>query len=1045
MEGAIGLYLDQLDEEIDFDFEDDHPFKHGGLAAGFLLQMPYQKGVIRLVLEGAPGQGKSTVTQFLCQVNRLKLLPARRSELESVAFVHSSASTRTPFRIDLRDFAAWVVGRHPYAKPGELTPPEEGQRSLESFLTMQIGWNSGGLNLSQHQLLEFFERSHSVVVLDGFDEVADISTRARVVEEICSAANRLEAHALSIQIIVTSRPAAFANSPGFPEEDWTHLELVDLKWPNILQYKDKWSEAQDLTDGERNALTTTLKEKIRQPHLRELARNPMQLAILLQLMHVQGAALPDKRTALYEEYMKIFLNREVEKKQIAGDHRELILSLHGLLAWVLQIQAETGQGSGSITKEALRTEVANYLIDEEFDPNLADTLLTGTVERVGALVSRVQGMFEFEVQPLREYFAARHLYKTAPNSPPGRERGGTRPDRFSALANSSYWTNVTRFYCGFYDKGELPSLVDGLMNLSEAHGYKLVTRPRRLALMLLSDYVFTQSPRSMRRLIEFIGKEPNFERLLASDFGQNQIGMSLPETAGGKLIFEVCKQKLQITNSEGLAKAFRQAMARNGDREKIREYWYPLAMKRKGEIDLLSEARDLELVDELTFEEVSDLSKDNLTLKVAWLLEANKLKDIIFDPVLCKHVETELFNINSEIEFDHFYRDTSSSPIVVLSELLSPEILSEYFMIWPDRIATGYGRRDFFRQNFIKGKTKQENSWANKSFLDFVEYVVELMEIHPEVWRSELEPWEKLVDRGFEESPNSRLFTLISMISTAVSGYWKKLEDAQKTDDVVVDIEGYLEEDRKQGRWDGDGFHPTTGMVRRLYFAKDMGSNVNWWRDKITNCEGEAQIACLAMLSCWGKEEVIKELSSMMCSILDSFDHDRWSWFYNLASMTISIGRPQMKGLEFDWEKNKENLTERLAVVLIRRLSDKSKRRAIARKYFHEYRGGDRWILQTAAEWELFSKPYSDIDWEFAKQFSKQARNHGVEYLYSHGHAQRRIEVPQNIAEEVLTECSSHNWQFVSLCERSLESYVSKQAESVSKISEEEGWFYTEE
>ena len=72
----------------------------------------------------------------------------------------------------------------------------------------------------------------------------------------------------------------------------------------------------------------------------------MQLAILLQLMHVQGAALPDKRTALYEEYMKIFLNREVEKKQIAGDHRELILSIHGLLAWVLQVQAETGQGSG---------------------------------------------------------------------------------------------------------------------------------------------------------------------------------------------------------------------------------------------------------------------------------------------------------------------------------------------------------------------------------------------------------------------------------------------------------------------------------------------------------------------------------------------------------------------------------------------------------------------------------------------------------------------------------------------------------------------------
>ena len=304
-DGAFVHYIEQLEEGVDYETEDDHPFIHRGLAAGFLVHMPYGKGVTRLVLEGAPGQGKSTVTQFLCQVNRLKLLPPRRTELGSVGSVHSEAPTRAPFRIDLRDFAAWVSGRHPYAKEGEVAPPHDGQRSLESFLAMQIAWHSGGLRLTQNHLVDFLARAHSVIVLDGFDEVADIETRARVVEEICATADRLDAHALSLQIIVTSRPAAFANSPGFPEEDWIHLELNDLKWSNIHQYKEKWSEAQDLTDGEKDALTANLEEKLQQPHLRELSRNPMQLAILLQLMHVQGAALPDKRTALYEEYMKI--------------------------------------------------------------------------------------------------------------------------------------------------------------------------------------------------------------------------------------------------------------------------------------------------------------------------------------------------------------------------------------------------------------------------------------------------------------------------------------------------------------------------------------------------------------------------------------------------------------------------------------------------------------------------------------------------------------------------------------------------------------------
>ncbi len=84
-------------------------------------------------------------------------------------------------------------------------------------------------------------------------------------------------------------------------------------------------------------VTSTLADKLDQPHLRDLARNPMQLAILLHLIHVQGAALPEKRTTLYEEYMKLFFNREAEKSVVVRDHRELLLAIHGVLAWQLQV------------------------------------------------------------------------------------------------------------------------------------------------------------------------------------------------------------------------------------------------------------------------------------------------------------------------------------------------------------------------------------------------------------------------------------------------------------------------------------------------------------------------------------------------------------------------------------------------------------------------------------------------------------------------------------------------------------------------------------
>ena len=1036
---ALNRYLEELDEDLEYVTEEDHPFHHHGLAAGFLLHMPFSKGVSRLVLEGAPGQGKSTVTQFLCQVNRMKLLPLRRDELSSVSGVHAEGPTRTPFRIDLRDYAAWVAGRHPYAKAGEVTAPEEGQRSLESFLTMQIGWHSGGLALTQHDLLDFFVRAHSVVVLDGFDEVADIPTRARVVEEICAAADRLDTHALSLQIIVTSRPAAFANSPGFPEEDWIHLELNDLKWANIKDYKEKWSEAQDLTDTENEALTTTLEDKLQQPHLRDLSRNPMQLAILLQLMHVQGAALPDKRTALYDEYMKIFLNREVEKKQIAGDHRELILAIHGLLAWVLQVQAETGKGSGAISMDALATEVSAYLTKEEHDPTLVESLLKGTTERVGALVSRVQGTWEFEVQPLREYFAARHLHKTAPYSPPGSAKRGTRPDRFAALASSSYWTNVTRFFCGFYDVGELPSLVDGLIAVSEREGYQLISQPRRLALMLLGDYVFTQSPRSVRRLIQYITKEPDFERLLAANFDEEQRGLVLPEMAGGKVLFEVCSEKLPPEQNAALRKALRQVIARNGDAETVRKLWLSSDQLGHGSIRTLGEAREFSLVDELSPEEIEEVTDGNAEMRVRWLAEANMYDAIIANPDLYQRAQAEFFDFEMFFPFYRPYRDAHSNPLVILSGLLNPHVLSECFTMQPEHTAS-FGRRDFFRRGLSKQGQDGDGTNTLDQFGRFARYVVELMEVRPEVWRSDLTPWEQLVDRGFQEAPEGRLFTMIAMLSTAVSSIWQALEDDPETKNGV-DLASCMASDSSQGVWDAREFSAVPGLVRRLYFAKGQGNHVDWWRGKLSAISPGDNTALLATLVCWGSDSVIGELSCQVCGALDSLNQEEWSMFWNLTTLTMSVAGPQIVKMGSDWFLEIDGLTERLAAALTKRLSDESNQRLVARKCFGNYRGGDRRILQVAAEWELLSEPYDAINWEFAKRLSSQARANCIEYLFSHSHAKYRVNVPPEVAEQALIDCEKHNWQFLSLCERSLGSIVAQRERKVATVSDEEEWF----
>ncbi len=426
----------------------------------------------RIVLEGAPGQGKSTITQYICQVHRARLMD-KTLDVERLPERHQVSNLRLPFRIDLRDFATWTGGKNPFSGDPNAALPQDYQPSLESFIAHQVTQFSGGHKFTVSDLSAIAKRSNVLIVLDGLDEVADISNRERVVKEISKGSSRLETASNSLQVVVTSRPAAFANSPGFSEHDWPHWALQSMNHPQIQEYAEKWMRARQLSLKDKSEFRTVLQEKLNQPHMRDLARNPMQLAILLNLIQTRGLSLPDKRTNLYDSYMELFFSREAEKSAIVREHRDLLVEVHRYLAWILQTEAEEKKSRGSVTEDRLKLLIREYLENEGHPTQLVGDLFTGMVERVVALVSRVQGTFEFEVQPLREYFVARHLYETAPYSPPGSEQRGTKPERFDALARNFYWLNATRFYSGCFSRGELTSLAEGIEELASSEEFRI--------------------------------------------------------------------------------------------------------------------------------------------------------------------------------------------------------------------------------------------------------------------------------------------------------------------------------------------------------------------------------------------------------------------------------------------------------------------------------------------------------------------------------------------------------------------------------------------
>ena len=59
-------------------------------AASLLLDGDFQQAEPLVILEGAPGQGKSTIVQYICQVHRMRILDRQHVGTVDTTHLHSS-------------------------------------------------------------------------------------------------------------------------------------------------------------------------------------------------------------------------------------------------------------------------------------------------------------------------------------------------------------------------------------------------------------------------------------------------------------------------------------------------------------------------------------------------------------------------------------------------------------------------------------------------------------------------------------------------------------------------------------------------------------------------------------------------------------------------------------------------------------------------------------------------------------------------------------------------------------------------------------------
>ncbi|MCA9591187.1 MAG: hypothetical protein KC657_38090 [Myxococcales bacterium] len=1003
------------EDEVFFYHDDRQPVG----AATLLLDPHFQSTVPSIVLEGAPGQGKSTISQYICQVHRARLL-GRESTIARLPERHREGPLRLPFRVDLRDLAEWFARRDPFDIAREGEPPQW-QRSTEAFLSAQVRHASGGAAFSVSDLHAVLRVSSLLLVFDGLDEVADIEARKDLVAEISRAVARLRDIAPSVQAIVTSRPAAFANSPGPSDEEFPYFTLDSLSRTLVLEYSERWLRAKRMSDREASQLSKLLRERLDQPHMRDLSRNPMQLSILLALMHTRGASLPDKRTALYDSYVDLFLNREAEKSETVREHRELLLGIHGHLAWLLHGQAEEGRNRGSITDEGLRAAVRAYLRSEGHDVALVDVLFKGMVERVVALVSRVQGTYEFEVQPLREFFAARYLYETAPYSPTGREQAGTRPDRFDALARNFYWLNVTRFYAGCFSKGELPSLVDRLEVLLGEVPYGVTAHPRALAAMLLSDWVFSQHPRSVKALVKMILDGGGLRAIAAALTRRARPSvLVLPKSSGRDDLVERAFEVLASFPPADYSEELTEVLRMNGTAELLEAGWRarllgmsPCRIPRWMEL-----GKHLGIVARLSDEEISSTCA---------VLQPATRRGVLFSlrrTALCAPAgdadsEAEMLSAILNLDLEGASRGPRGE-VHVFDRLAAA--------VAPWRYAMALRRREPLPLRSAWRYVGDDGEWLSHltpsgcAADSILIAAAEATSRSSEEWAIGFGPWVSVVSAIMAVRPRAWSAAVLACLAAGVSERTEEAEGADRFYDSSVDL------------------------CARFRFARLRAGQPAWWARTLQGA-GDSFEFCVALLMSfvWASPRTLSALATVADAAVSRLGDDEWR---TLAKSVVTLqGAVESSGCvrsaRYRLSVLPEGLTERTVSLLVSRC-ELDARSAAYETSLALYRGVDERVLGCASRLAIELMGGVRCDWERELGVVAHAYRNGIladGELADRFRAGRRMAMPREVASKIISEVDTYPSMLVEAAQGTFEEIALREMQPVAAVARAGRWF----
>ena len=458
-------------------------------------------------VRGGPGQGKSTIGQYLSQIHRaalvlqqgdLKALPrdvelAEDIRAQASQKSHWPAVPRIPITVELKDYAHWYGNQN-----------SERPRGILTYLAARIS-----IGVEQEVLVGTLKRAirHRswLVIFDGLDEVSN-DVKDDVAAEIIHFVERVAGDANSdLFTLCTSRRQGYSGQ--LDQLDAPTVDLAKLPPPLALECARPLLELDRGTDEAATALQV-LTEAIQSKAIQELMTTPLQAHIMAVVVR-GGGRPPERRWQLFSNFYQVILSREANRNlndpalaKVLREEEALLKSIHNRLGFVLHARAERSSGTQTRLHRSEFQELVEYAVHElsEGDSSTTvGTLMRATEQRLVLVSTPDDGdHLRFDVRQLQEFFAAEFLYESVTAEDLSR--------RIEVIAGDSHWREVVHFLLsGLVENGRLTDLalaINVLEAMDEGEGdpvYRILNRRlargMAIAARLLEEGVLEQDRR----------------------------------------------------------------------------------------------------------------------------------------------------------------------------------------------------------------------------------------------------------------------------------------------------------------------------------------------------------------------------------------------------------------------------------------------------------------------------------------------------------------------------------------------------------------------